>query len=107
MIPNGEDWRIRKALGYMSERKVLQWARTTICDRITERDIVRIARDMPKQPGVLRIGRARDAKLPPIGPREQLSCNGSLAKKIDAYIAARSKECGVHPDFYRRALGWR
>ena len=92
MIPTGDYWRIRKALGYMSERKVLQWARATICDRITERDIVRIARDMPKQPGVVRVGRARDAKLPPIGPREQLS---------------RSKECGVHPDFYRRSLGWR
>lgn len=107
MIPNGDDWRIRKALSYMAPGKVLQWARATICPNINERDIRRIQRDMPRSRGVVRAGRARDANLPPIAPTENPRDTGTLAKKIDAFIAARSKECGVHPDFYRRALGWR
>lgn len=105
MIPNGDDWRIRKALTYMAPDKVLQWARATICPNINERDIARIHRDMPK--GGRRIGTASDASAGPYSPHSGLIDNGSLAKKIDAFIAARSKECGVHPDFYRRSLGWR
>lgn len=105
MIPTGEDWRIRKALAYMSERKVLQWARATICPRITERDVLRIKRDMPKGPRQIGTG-ARSANGP-LNPHSALIDNGMLGKKIDAYIAARSKECGVRPEFYRRALGWR
>lgn len=48
MIPTGENWRIKKALKYMAPEKVLQWARTTICPNINERDIARLQRDLPK-----------------------------------------------------------
>lgn len=104
MIPNGEDWRIRKALGYMAPDKVLQWAQVTICPSINLRDIARISRDMSKP---RKIGTAKDAGAGPYTPHCGLVDNGSLAVKIEAFIAARSKECGVHPDFYRRSLGWR
>ncbi len=107
MIPNGSDHMIRRALGYLSPEKVLQWAQVTICPKINAKDISRIQRDMPRSRGVVRAGRARDANLPPIAPTENPRDTGTLGKKIDAFIAARSKECGVHPDFYRRSLGWR
>ena len=106
MIPTGDDWRIRKALGYMKPEKVLQWAQTTICPTINEKDIARIARDMPKGDS-RRIGTAKDANAGPYAPHCGLVDNGTLGRKIDALIAARAKECGVHPDFYRRSLGWR
>ena len=104
MIPTGDDWRIKKALTYMSPEKVLQWAQVTICPTINQRDIDRLRRDMPKpRPRTDKEGDHRfHQHVPTVHPRD---C-GTLGKKIDAYIAARSKECGVHPDFYRRALGW-
>lgn len=105
MIPTGEDWRIRKALTYMAPDKVLQWAQATICPNINERDISRIERDRKK--GSRRIGTAKDADAGLYSPDCALVDTGTLAKRIDAFIAARSKECGVHPDFYRRSLGWR
>ena len=104
MIPTGEDWRIRKALGYMTQRKVLQWAQVTISPSINQRDVLRIARDMPKARA---IGTAKDAGPGPYTPHCGLVDDGTLGRKIDAFIAARSKECGVHPDFYRGTLGWR
>lgn len=103
MIPNGEDHRIRSALKYMEPMKVLQWAQATICPSINHRDIGRIARDMAKS---RRIGTAKDAAPGPYN-HNPLVDDGTLGRKIDAFIAARSKECGVHPDFYRRSLGWR
>ena len=37
-----------------------------------------------------------------------LSLSGSdFVEMFVGVGAARSKECGVHPDFYRRSLGWR
>lgn len=105
MIPTGDDWRIRNALKYMAPEKVLQWAQTTICPNINERDIRRIDRDRAK--GKRKIGSAPDASPGPYTPHSGLIDTGSLAPRIDALIARRSKECGVHPDFYRRALGWR
>lgn len=105
MIPNGEDWRIRKALGYMEPHKVLQWAQVTICPSINERDIRRIDKDRSK--GSRKIGTAPDAKSGPYTPHCGLIDNGTLANRIDAFIKVRSKECGVHPDIYRRSLGWR
>ena len=106
MIPNGDDWRIRKALGYMPASKVLSWARATICPNINERDINRIERDMPKGDG-RRIGTAADAQAGLVAQTHLPTCNGSLPKRIDAYIAAKSKECGVSAAHYRRVLGWR
>lgn len=103
MIPNGSDHMIRRALGYMEPRKVGQWARTMICPKITDRDIIAIHRGM-SQPR--RIGTAKDAVAGPYNSNPLVD-DGTLGRKIDAHIAARSKECGVHPDFYRRALGWR
>lgn len=105
MIPTGEDWRIRKALGYMPPHKVLQWAQVTICPSINERDIRRIDKDRSK--GNRKIGTAPDARPGPYKPDASLMDNGTLATRIDAYITSRSKECGMHPDSFRRALGWR
>ena len=104
MIPNGSDHMIRRALGYMEPRKVGQWARTMICPNITDRDIIALHRGM-SQPR--RIGTAKDTALGPYTPHTGLVDDGTLGRKIDAFVAARSKECGVHPDFYRRSLGWR
>jgi len=104
MIPNGSDHMIRRALGYMAPEKVGQWARTMICPNITDRDIIRIQRSMSAP---RRIGTAADTCHEPIGPSPMLVDDGTLGKRIDTLIASRSKECGVHPDFYRRALGWR
>lgn len=104
MIPNGSDHMIRRALGYMEPRKVGQWARTMICPNITDRDIIRIQRSMSAP---RRIGTAKDAALGPYTPHTGLVDDGTLGRKIDAFVTARSKECGVHPDFYRRSLGWR
>jgi len=107
MIPTGEDWRIRNALGYMNERKVLQWARVTISERICERDISRIARTMPKEPGVVRYGRARDAQLPPIGRDDRALCDGRLAARIEDYIDRLAKLNSVRPDYIKReCYGW-
>lgn len=103
MIPNGSDHMIRRALGYMDSKKVGQWARTMICPNITDRDIIRIQRSM-SQPR--RIGTAKDAYAGPYNSNPLVD-DGTLGRKIDAFVAARSKECGVHPDFYRRSLGWR
>ena len=104
MIPNGDDWRIRKALGYMPANKVLAWARATICPNINERDIHRIERDMPKGDG-----RRIDTDVLPghVAQTFLPTCNGALPKRIEAYIAAKAKECGVSTDHYRRVLGWR
>jgi hypothetical protein len=104
MIPNGSDHMIRRALGYMTVPKVGQWARTMICPNITDRDIIRIQRSMSAP---RRIGTAKDTALGPYTPHNGLVDDGTLGRKIDAFVAARSKECGVHPDFYRRSLGWR
>lgn len=104
-IPNGEDWRIRKALKYMEPAKVLQWAQVTICPNINHRDIVRLVRDMTKSARPIGTGAQTDDR--PIHRHSELIDNGDLAKKINAHVIARSKECGVHPDFYRRSLGWR
>ena len=104
MIPNGSDHMIRRALGYMTVPKVGQWARTMICPNITDRDIIRIQRSMSAP---RRIGTAKDTAVGPYTPHTGLVDDGTLGRKIDAHIAARSKECGVHPDFYRRSLGWR
>lgn len=104
MIPTGSDHMIRRALGYMDAKKVGQWARTMICPNITDRDIIRIQRSMSAP---RRIGSAKDTALGPYTPHAGLVDDGALGRRIDAHIAARSKECGVHPDFYRRVLGWR
>lgn len=104
-IPEGEASRIRAALGYMKPEKVLQWARATICPSISARDIRYIQNDRKR--GGRRIGSAADAKCGPYSPHCGLIDNGDLAKKIEAHIAVRSKECGVHSDFYRMAIGWR
>ena len=94
---------IRRALGYMPVPKVGQWARTMICPNITDRDIIAIQRNMT-QPR--RIGTAKDTVAGPYNSNPLVD-DGTLGRKIDAFVAARSKECGVHPDFYRRSLGWR
>ena len=104
MIPNGSDHMIRRALGYMTVPKVGQWARTMICPNITDRDIIRIQRSMSAP---RRIGTAKDTAVGPYTPHTGLVDDGTLGRKIDAFVADRSKECGVHPDFYRRSLGWR
>ena len=104
-IPTGEDWRIRKALGYMSPHKVLQWAQVTISPGINAKDVSRIHRDMTKSARPIGTGAQTDDR--PIHRHSELIDNGDLAKKINAHVIARSKECGVHPDFYRRSLGWR
>ena len=104
MIPNGSDHMIRRALGYMTVPKVGQWARTMICPNITDRDIIRIQRSMSAP---RRIGTAKDTAVGPYTPNTGLVDDGTLGRKIDAFVADRSKECGVHPDFYRRSLGWR
>lgn len=103
MIPNGSDHMIRRALGYMTVPKVGQWARTMICPNITDRDIIRIQRSMSAP---RRIGTSKDTAAGPYNSNPLVD-DGTLGRKIDAHIAARSKECGVHPDFYRRSLGWR
>ena len=103
MIPNGSDHMIRRALGYMEPRKVGQWARTMICPNITDRDIIALHRGM-SQPR--RIGTSKDTAAGPYNSNPLVD-DGTLGRKIDAFVAARSKECGVHPDFYRRSLGWR
>lgn len=105
MIPASDEARVRTALGYMDERKVLQWARATICPTITQRDIVRLSRRMVKQPRS--IGAGAHSWSGRFEPHSSLVDHGDLASKINAYIAARSKECGVDPSQYRRALGWR
>ena len=94
---------IRRALGYMPVPKVGQWARTMICPNITDRDIIAIQRNMT-QPR--RIGTAKDTVAGPYNSNPLVD-DGSLGRKIDAFVSARSKECGVHADFYRRSLGWR
>lgn len=105
MIPVGEDWRIKKALGYMAPEKVLQWAQVTICPSINKRDIDRLRRDMPRPRP--RADNEGNHRLHQHKATVHPTCDGTLGKRIDALIAARSKECGVHPDFYRRSLGWR
>ena len=103
MIPNGSEHMIRRALGYMTVPKVGQWARTMICPNITDRDIIALHRGM-SQPR--RIGTSKDTAAGPYNSNPLVD-DGTLGRKIEAFIAARSKECGVHPDFYRRSLGWR
>lgn len=103
MIPNGSDHMIRRALGYMDAQKVGQWARTMICPNITDRDIIALHRGM-SQPR--RIGTSKDTAAGPYNSNPLVD-DGTLGRKIDAFVADRSKECGVHPDFYRRSLGWR
>lgn len=105
MIPNGSDHIIRRALTYMPAEKVGQWARTMICPNITDRDIRRLQGGMPKPRP--RTDRDGDHRFHHHGPANEIRDNGEMAPRIEALIARRAKECGVHPDFYRRALGWR
>lgn len=105
MIPAGDETHIMRVLGYMPAHKVLRWAQVTISPDITEKDIARLARRLPRP--VERADREGDYRFHQHKATVHPTCDGTLGKRIDALIAARSKECGVHPDFYRRSLGWR
>ncbi len=105
MIPAGDETHIMRVLGYMPAHKVLRWAQVTISPDITEKDIARLARRLPRP--VERTDKEGDYRFHQHSRTIEIRDNGDLAKRIDAHIAARSKECGVHPDFYRRSLGWR
>lgn len=105
MIPTGDEGPILTALGYMTPHKVLQWARVSISPDITERDIKRL--DVKRIKSRRSIGAGAHEEEARYSPDHRIRDDGIMAKQIDAYIAAKAKDCGVHPDFYRRFLGWR
>ena len=104
MIPNGSDHMIRRALGYMTVPKVGQWARTMICPNITDRDIIRIQRGMSAP---RRIGTAKDTALGPYTPHTGLVDDGTLGRKIEAYMARVANDNGYEvSDLKCRCYGW-
>lgn len=103
MIPLGSDHLIRRALGYMPVPKVGQWARTMICPKITDRDIIAIHRGM-SQPR--RIGTAKDAVAGPYNSNPLVD-DGTLASKIDAYINRLAGYNNCAPVEIKGAFGWR
>lgn len=105
MIPAGDETHIISVLRYMPAKRVLRWAQVTICPSITEKDIARLEKRLPNPKK--RTDKEGDYRFHQHRATTEIRCNGTLAEKIDAHIARRSRECGVHPDFYRRALGWR
>lgn len=104
MIPNGSDHMIRRALGYMDAKKVGQWARTMICPNITDRDIIRIQRSMSAP---RRIGTAKDTALGPYTPHAGLIDDGTLGRKIDAFIANIATTRGFTVEQVKGAFGWK
>lgn len=104
MIPNGSDHIIRRALTYMPAEKVGQWARAMICPNITDRDIRRL-QGKPKEPR--RIGTARDADSGPYTPHYSLVDDGTLGRKIDAFIANIATTRGFTVEQVKGAFGWR
>lgn len=104
MIPNGSDHIIRRALTYMPAKKVGQWARAMICPNITDRDIRRL---QGKASSPRRIGTAADARLEPIAPSYQLVDDGTLGRKIDAFIASIATTRGFTVEQVKGAFGWK
>ncbi len=100
MIPYGSEPLIRRALSYMDQKKVLQWARTMICANISERDIRRIARDMKQ-------ARPANTDVQPIERTRQPSCNGVLPSRIEAYMERVARLNGYRvDDLKRKCYGW-
>jgi hypothetical protein len=103
MIPNGSYHMIRRALGYMEPRKVGQWARTMICPNITDRDIIALHRGM-SQPR--RIGTSKDTAAGPYNSNPLVD-DGTLGRKIDAFIANIAKTRGFTVEQVKGAFGWK
>lgn len=103
MIPNGSDHMIRRALGYMEPRKVGQWARTMICPNITDRDIIALHRGM-SQPR--RIGTSKDTAAGPYNSNPLVD-DGTLASKIEAFIANIATTRGFTVEQVKGAFGWK
>ena len=103
MIPNGSDHMIRRALGYMTVPKVGQWARTMICPNITDRDIIALHRGM-SQPR--RIGTSKDTAAGPYNSNPLVD-DGTLGRKIEAFIANIATTRGFAVEQVKGAFGWK
>lgn len=111
MIPEGQGPVIRGVLKYMEPHKVLQWAQQFVDARITQRDIDRLIRTMPRdsrfKPESADKPEYRSRLGGPMYDVGAISVPEAFAKALDRSIVKRARECGVTIDQYKRhALGW-